>query len=267
MLILLEAVLLGVLGTLAGLGLGILLGRGAVQLVTRTINDLFFVVSVREITVPWWTLAKGAVTGVAAAVLAAALPAWEATSVPPAGALQRSSIEERSTAALPWVTAAAIALLGIGLALLLPEWSLVIAFAGLFAVIVGAALLAPLLTRVLMSADRSPRSGRDRADGPAHHHPQLEPHLGGRGRADGRGERDHRRGHHDRQLPLHGRPVVGRGAASRHLCVAAIVDGQPGLDDARPGDRDAVGDVSGHCADGDHARSGCGGVSAPAGRG
>src|SRR5690606_10361603 len=51
-LILLEAMLLGFLGTLAGLGLGVVLGRGAVQLVTRTINDLFFVVSVREIDVP-----------------------------------------------------------------------------------------------------------------------------------------------------------------------------------------------------------------------
>ncbi len=151
-LILLEAVLLGVLGTLAGLGLGIVLGRGAVQLVTRTVNDLFFVVSVREMDVAWWTLAKGAGIGVAAAALAAALPALEATSVPPAGALRRSNIEERSAAALPWITAGAVGLLAVGAALLIPEWNLVVAFAGLFAVIVGAALLAPLLTRGLMAA-------------------------------------------------------------------------------------------------------------------
>jgi hypothetical protein len=57
--ILLEAMLLGVLGTLLGLALGVLLGRGAVGLVTQTVNDLFFVVSVREIDIPLFTLVKG----------------------------------------------------------------------------------------------------------------------------------------------------------------------------------------------------------------
>lgn len=149
-LILLEAVLLGLLGTLAGLALGVGLGRGAVQLVTRTINDLFFVVSVREVVVPWLTLAKGTVIGVAAAALGAALPAFEATSVPPAGALRRSSVEESARRALPWITGVAALLLGGGALLLIPEWNLIITFSGLFAIIVGAALLAPLLTLGLM---------------------------------------------------------------------------------------------------------------------
>jgi putative ABC transport system permease protein len=148
--ILLEAVLLGLLGTLAGLGLGVLLGRGAVQLVTRTINDLFFVVTVREIEVPALTLIKGAVIGVAAALIAAAVPAYEATSVPPAGALQRSNIEERSRRALPWISGGAILLLGVGTLLLIPNWNLVVAFAGLFIIIIAAALLAPSLTLGLM---------------------------------------------------------------------------------------------------------------------
>ena len=148
--ILLEAILLGLLGTLGGLGLGIVLGRGAVQLVTRTINDLFFVVSVREIEVPLFTLAKGTLIGVADAALAAAIPAYEATSVAPAGALQRSNIEERSRKALPWVSVAAVLLLVLGSILLIPEWNLVIAFAGLFVIILGTALLSPILTLWLM---------------------------------------------------------------------------------------------------------------------
>ncbi len=149
-LILLEAILLGIVGTLAGLGLGLVLGRGAVQLVTRTINDLFFVVAVRDVTVPVWTLVKGGLIGVAAAGVAAALPAFEATNVAPAGALQRSSIEDRARAMLPWVTVAALVLLAGGTLLLIPEWSLIVAFAGLFAIIIGAALLAPLVTLWLM---------------------------------------------------------------------------------------------------------------------
>lgn len=152
--ILLEAGLLGLIGTLLGLALGVLLGRGAVQLVTQTVNDLFFVVSVREIEIPLGTLVKGGLIGVAAALLGAALPAWEAMSVPPAGALQRSNVEERARAALPWITGGALVLLAAGGLLLLPEGSLILSFAGLFAVVVGAALLTPVLLLGMMGAVR-----------------------------------------------------------------------------------------------------------------
>lgn len=150
-LILLEAGILGLIGTLLGLGLGVILGRGAVQLVTQTVNDLFFVVAVREIDMPLLTFVKGGVIGVAAALLAAAIPAFEATSVPPAGALKRSDLEDRTRQLLPWISLGAVALLALGLALLLPEWNLVIAFGGLFAVILGGALLTPLLTLLSMT--------------------------------------------------------------------------------------------------------------------
>ncbi len=149
-LIIIEAVTLGLVGTVLGLGLGILLGRGAVQLVSQTINDLFFVVSVREVDIPTATLVKGTVTGLVASVAAAAIPAYEATSIPPAGAMQRSNLEDRSRTLLPWISVAAVAMLALGVLLLLPDTSLVVSFAGLFAVILGSALLTPLLTNVLM---------------------------------------------------------------------------------------------------------------------
>lgn len=149
-LILSEAALLGALGTLLGLGLGVLLGRGAVQMVTQTVNDLFFVVAVRSLEIPVFTLAKGAAIGVAAALVGAAVPAWEATSVPPAGALMRSNVEERTQGRLPWVSLAALGLLAVGTLLLIPEWNLVVTFSGLFAIVAGAALLAPLVTLWLM---------------------------------------------------------------------------------------------------------------------
>lgn len=148
--ILLEAFILGALGTALGLLLGVVLGRGAVQLVTRTMNDLFFVVAVRGLDVPAWTLVKGAAIGLLAALVGAAVPALEATSVPPAGALKRSNVEERTRRVLPWITGGALVLLLLGVALLLPEWNLVITFAGLFAVIIGFALLTPATTLALM---------------------------------------------------------------------------------------------------------------------
>ena len=150
LLILLEALVLGLIGTLLGLVLGVLMGRGAVQLVTQTVNDLFFVVAVREIELPIFTLVKGGVIGVFAALLGAAIPAYEATSVEPAGALKRSDIEDRARQALPWLSVGGVLLLLLGLALLIPEWNLIVAFIGLFAVILGGALLTPLLTLGMM---------------------------------------------------------------------------------------------------------------------
>ena len=148
--ILTEASYLGLIGTALGLVLGVLMGRGAVQAVTQTINDLFFVVAVRDADIPVWTLAKGALSGIGAALLAAAVPAYEATSVPPAGAMQRSDVEGKARQALPRITVAGAVLCLIGAGMLIPEWNLVVAFVGLFAVILGMALLTPGLTLLLM---------------------------------------------------------------------------------------------------------------------
>jgi putative ABC transport system permease protein len=149
--ILLESSLLGLLGTLAGLGLGIILGRGAVGAVTQTVNDLFFVVAVRDVDIPTWTLVKGVLSGMAAAIVAAIVPAYEATSVPPAGALKRSDVEEKVRTVLPWISLAGIVVFAVGVLLLIPEWSLVLTFAGLFAIIIGIALLTPGITLILMT--------------------------------------------------------------------------------------------------------------------
>ena len=148
--ILVEAGLLGTIGTLLGLGLGYLLGYGAVQMVTTSINDLFFVVTVRRIDFPLLTILKGTVIGIAAALIAAALPAYEAANVPPTSALQRSNIEERARTALNWVSAIGVGILLLGTAILVPEWHLIITFIGIFAIIIGISLLTPILTLGLM---------------------------------------------------------------------------------------------------------------------
>jgi putative ABC transport system permease protein len=121
-----------------------------VQAVTQTVNDLFFVVAVREMQIPFWTLLKGAAIGVLAALIGAAVPAWEATSVPPAGALRRSNVEERTRRLLPAISVAALAFLVVGALLMIPEWNLIVTFAGLFAIVIGAALLTPILTLWMM---------------------------------------------------------------------------------------------------------------------
>ncbi len=91
-----EAALVGALGAVLGLGLGILLGQGAVQMVTQTINDFYFVLHVRGIQIPASSLLKGGLAGFFASVLATAPPAWEAASVPPRLALSRAGLREQS---------------------------------------------------------------------------------------------------------------------------------------------------------------------------
>jgi len=143
-----------------GMALGVILGQGAVRLVTQTINDLFFVVTVRGVQIPWSSLAKGALLGMAATLLTAAPPAWEAASVPPRLALSRSGLESKARRAIRFsaVAGGILVLTGIGV-LLIPTRDLVISFAGTFMIIVGAAMLVPLLTGVLMGG-ASPIMGR-----------------------------------------------------------------------------------------------------------
>jgi putative ABC transport system permease protein len=155
LLVLGEALVVGVLGSALGLVLGVLMGQGAVQAVTQTINDLYFLVTVRGISVPASSLVKGAVLGVVATLLTAAPPAWEAASVPPRVALSRSGLETKARRAV-WVAAlASVALIAAGVALLAlpaagPGQGLVTSFAGTFAVIVGFAMQTPLVTSLFM---------------------------------------------------------------------------------------------------------------------
>jgi putative ABC transport system permease protein len=146
-----EALAVGALGAALGAGLGVLLGQGAVRMVTQTINDLYFVVTVRGVQIPASSLAKGALLGVVATLLTAAPPAWEAASVPPRAALERAGLERKAQRAVAWAALGGALLLASGAGLLLlPSGDLVVSFLGTFAVIVGFAALAPLVTRLLM---------------------------------------------------------------------------------------------------------------------
>jgi putative ABC transport system permease protein len=145
-----EAAIVALLGTAAGLGAGVLLARELVRLVTQTINDLYFVLSVRELAVPAGLLIKGSVIGIGATLAAALAPAIEATQAAPRAAQIRSALEARLRRVLPRVTLAGAALLAIGAGLLAFP-GLVVSFAGLFAVILGSALLAPGATVFFMN--------------------------------------------------------------------------------------------------------------------
>ena len=155
-LVLAEAAAVALVGTAAGLGAGVLLGRELVRLVTQTINDLYFVLSVRELAIPPLSLAKGVALGIGATLFATLAPASEATQAPPRAVLTRSALEARLRKALPRATAIGLGLLLLGGALLALPAGLAMGFTGLFAVILGCALLAPGATVVLMRLLRPP---------------------------------------------------------------------------------------------------------------
>lgn len=150
-LILTEAALFSVVGSLLGVGLGVVLGRSIVGLITQTINDFYFVVTVQQVTLSYGSIAKGLFTGIGAALVASGVPAIEAMLTPPGLTLQRSTLETQIRALLPKLVGAwgVLTLLGLGLL----RWSsggLVAAFGGLFTILLGAALLTPPLIALLM---------------------------------------------------------------------------------------------------------------------
>jgi putative ABC transport system permease protein len=148
-----EAAVLGLAGTACGLVLGMLIGRGLIGLVSRTINDLYFVVAVNEVTVPGGTLLKALGVGLGTALIAALLPALDAAARAPQLALARSGLERRVAS---WATR--LAVLGVllcaaaGLTVLGSGRSLPGGFAALFLLLVGVAALAPLALRALAGA-------------------------------------------------------------------------------------------------------------------
>ena len=156
-LVIAEAAVIGLLGSGLGLALGIALAEGLQKLVVQTINDLYFVLSVRSVTLAPASLAKGLGLGVAGSVLAALKPAREATAVAPRAALQRSSLERDALAAVRRGAAIGGVLLTLALVLLLlPSKNLIVSFGGLFLFVLGFAALVPPSTVIAMGVLAAP---------------------------------------------------------------------------------------------------------------
>lgn len=146
-LVLAEALLIGLVGSLAGLALGALLADGLLKLVTQTINDLYFVLNVRNVSLTPLVLGKGFLLGLGATLAAALLPAMEASRAKPRTVLSRSSVESRQRRLLPWIFSSGLLLIMMGFGgLSIPSKSIPASFLLMFLLIVGYALLVPALT-------------------------------------------------------------------------------------------------------------------------
>ncbi len=145
-----EALVIGALGTAAGLALVWSWSGGLLGLVTRTINDLYFVLSVRDVALDPLTLGKGVLLGVGATLLAALAPAIEATGAPPRVVMSRGALETQVRRGVTRATWLGLGLGAAGAQIVALPAGIIGGFAGLFLVMIGAALVAPSAALVLL---------------------------------------------------------------------------------------------------------------------
>ena len=141
-----EGVVLGLAGSALGVALGIWLGEQLLQLVSQSINDLYFRISVTHVEVSPVSLASGLLAGIGATALAAVVPAAEASGYRPRLSLARSVLEYRTRRILPKI--ALLGLLAAFVALVILQFSATSLLAGLtalFLLILGFALCIPLI--------------------------------------------------------------------------------------------------------------------------
>ena len=144
-LILLETAVVSTLATVTGILVGLVLAQGLLQLVTRTIDDLYFNLSVTSFLLDWFALAKSLLCGIGISLLAAAIPAWQAGQCQPVTLQQRAVQDQTVRKHLPLLALVGVALMAFGYLLLIPaQGSLVLAFVALTLQIFGYCLLVPL---------------------------------------------------------------------------------------------------------------------------
>ena len=150
-----EALVLGTTGTVLGLLIGPWMSYALVGLITRTINDFYFTLAVTEIALPASGFAKALALGLMVGLVAALSPALEATRVPPREAMAQSLLEGRFRRRLPRMVAWSGGLTALGAALLmLPSRAILLAYAGIFSIMLAAACLVPALCVFLLGLAR-----------------------------------------------------------------------------------------------------------------
>lgn len=155
-LVLVEAFFIALLATGAGLIMGIGLAHILLYFVTRTINDLYYVLQVTQLHWSYIILFKALALGVGATLLSALMPALEAAYTRPVMALQRSNLENKINRWSHWFVLPGL------LACLLVYWLLkvqvddqnsgmLIGFTSVFISIAAFICLLPFMSRYLLA--------------------------------------------------------------------------------------------------------------------
>jgi putative ABC transport system permease protein len=150
-----EALILGIAGTLVGTGLGMLLSQHLLKLASRTMNDLYFMGQVQTLYLNHWSLLKATGLGLFTSLVAAYLPAREAARIPPVITRLRSRLEAETRYRHRTFTIAGLLLCVLAMIVLAATGrSISGGFAALFFLILGFALFAPGLLVLLINLAR-----------------------------------------------------------------------------------------------------------------
>jgi putative ABC transport system permease protein len=150
-----EAAVVGLTGSLIGLGLGILLGRQTVSMVSQTINDLYFTTTVQSVGIPVSSLVRGFALGTLATIATAVLPAREAAWVPPTAALSRSNLEVKTRRGVIWFAVAGVVAIITGVLIFsIPQAGLLGGFGGTMVIVVGFAMTAAFVMAMMLQLFR-----------------------------------------------------------------------------------------------------------------
>ena len=146
---LLEAALIGIVGSIAGFALGIGLAHWTLQAVSTTVSSLYIEVHAQQLTVPLWLWWSAPIGGTLLSIGASLPAALEAAGTSPRQALQRVMLHHATTR---W--AFPLALVGVGFLVVafvlcqpfIATKSLFAGFASSFFTLGGFALMTPLWT-------------------------------------------------------------------------------------------------------------------------
>ena len=142
-LVMAEALLLGALGSVAGLAAGRLLAEGMVNLIAQSYGDLYFLETVRSVRAPAWVAGKGVLLGLGCALLGAGAPAWEAARTEVSQVMRSWGVASERQSAGRRSAAVGGAGVAVGGLLLLPAFPLAVTFGGIFIALVGVSFLVP----------------------------------------------------------------------------------------------------------------------------
>ncbi|WP_372367851.1 FtsX-like permease family protein [Candidatus Uabimicrobium sp. HlEnr_7] len=146
-----ETLVMSLIGLVFGFMLGAALGKAAVFMVTQTINDIYFTLTVTDFTITYTTIYKSFI-GVIIAIVAAIFPAIEASKIPPISVLRRSHLDTKFITLIPRFITYGILLVIIGIGtLFVPSNSLFLGFASILFFVLGCTFFTPVFVYTFMS--------------------------------------------------------------------------------------------------------------------
>ncbi len=155
-LVLVEAFFIAVLATAIGVIMGIGLAHILLYFVTRTINDLYYVIQVTQLHWSYMLVFKAFALGVSATLLSALIPALEAAYTRPVMALQRSNLERKMHRWSRWLVLPGLLLCLLTYLLLQvsveeQNIAMILGFTSVFISIIAFIFLLPFISRYLLA--------------------------------------------------------------------------------------------------------------------